>query len=407
LAEELLFLNQFKYMKHRLPTFLFAFILLQTLATAQTGIGHTTITFIDPARLNRPISTEIYYPAATTGTDVPCAANTYPVVVFGHGFVMETATYQNIWEALVPQGYIVCLPNTETSFSPSHSAFAADLSFLCTAMQTENTKAGSLFQQHVQPVCGLMGHSMGGGCAVLAAASGNPLIKCSATLAPAETIPSAKAAAATTTLPTLLFSATDDCITVPTVHQVPIYNAYPNATCKIMVSITDGSHCQFANMNTSCQFGEVFNGCANPSLSQANQHQIMFSLLNPFLASYLKSDQNAIDQLYVKLLSQQGFTSAYNCAQLTNENTPTTTSVRLMITPQPATDGYLRFDLQGTAPATELNCTIFDAFGRVVLTQRVAAYSSQSLDIKTLPKGTYALRVQADGRVLSQLFLVQ
>lgn len=79
-----------------------ALLLITTSVFAQYQIGHTTITFNDPSRTGgfgsgggtgRQIQTEIYYPAAVAGEDVACAADSFPVIVFGHGFAMS-------WDAL-------------------------------------------------------------------------------------------------------------------------------------------------------------------------------------------------------------------------------------------------------------------------------------------------------------------
>lgn len=104
-------------------------------ATAQPfQIGHRQITYQDPARGNRNIQTEIYYPAATAGNNVSVETGAFPVIVFGHGFAMAWDAYQNIWEDLVPQGYIIAFPRTEGSLipAPDHDAFGKDLAFLIT-----------------------------------------------------------------------------------------------------------------------------------------------------------------------------------------------------------------------------------------------------------------------------------
>ena len=100
-------------------------------------VGHTTVTFVDSSRSNRQISTEIYYPAITAGNNTPIAAGTFPVIAFGHGFVMTWSAYQNFWDLLVPKGYILAFPTTESNFSPSHSDFGADLNFLISKIQSE------------------------------------------------------------------------------------------------------------------------------------------------------------------------------------------------------------------------------------------------------------------------------
>ena len=79
-------------------------------------IGHTTLTFVDASRSNRSIATEIYYPADVAGDNVAVTsqnATQFPSLVFGHGFVMTWDAYQNFWNALVPNGYIIAFPKTE------------------------------------------------------------------------------------------------------------------------------------------------------------------------------------------------------------------------------------------------------------------------------------------------------
>ena len=98
-------------------------------------VGHVQITYNDPARSGRAIQTEIYYPAATAGTSVPVSTGSYPVIVFGHGFVMSWDAYQNIWDDLVTQGYILAFPRTEGSISPSHAEFGKDLKYLVTKLK--------------------------------------------------------------------------------------------------------------------------------------------------------------------------------------------------------------------------------------------------------------------------------
>ena len=99
------------------------------------AIGHSTINFIDSSRGNRSIATEIYYPADEAGDNVSltiASMQTFPVLTFGHGFVMTWDAYQNIWEAMVPRGYIMAFPKTEGGISPSHIEFGKDLAFVST-----------------------------------------------------------------------------------------------------------------------------------------------------------------------------------------------------------------------------------------------------------------------------------
>ena len=137
-------------------------------ASAQNfAVGSTTVTFNDPSRSNRAIETDIYYPATSAGSNKTVATGQFPVIVFGHGFVMSVAAYQNIWSALVPQGYIVALPKTEGSILPNHTNFGRDLAYVVSALQQAGTTSGNIFNGKITATSAVMGHSMGGGAAML------------------------------------------------------------------------------------------------------------------------------------------------------------------------------------------------------------------------------------------------
>ena len=80
---------------------------------AQYQIGHYTKTFHDPVRLDRQIETKIYYPTAIIEDTTLTAQGQFPVIIFGHGFLMDWNSYQNLWEEFVPNGYIMVFPTTE------------------------------------------------------------------------------------------------------------------------------------------------------------------------------------------------------------------------------------------------------------------------------------------------------
>lgn len=272
-------------------------------------IGHTTITFNDPARTGgfgsgggpgRQIQSEIYYPAATAGTDVDVVTGEFPVIVFGHGFVMSWDAYQNIWEEFVPKGYIFVFPRTEGNFSPSHDDFGQDLAILVTEMEAENADAASIFYQHHNGKSAIMGHSMGGGSSILAAAN-NTNIETIVGLAPAETSPSAITAAVNVSVPALILSGDGDAVTPPVDHHEPIYDAL-GSSCKYFTNILGGAHCYFANSNFNCDFGEGTSG-GNITISRPEQHAITFEYLTPWFAYTLKGDcaaKNTFDSLLVQ-----------------------------------------------------------------------------------------------------------
>ncbi|MBK7966630.1 MAG: hypothetical protein IPK10_16055 [Bacteroidetes bacterium] len=132
-----------------------------------------------------------------------------------------------------------------------------------------------------------MGHSMGGGAAFLAAQF-DPSIKTIATLAAAETNPSAIQAAASLSIPSLIIAGGNDCVTPPPANQVPMYDSL-QSSCKTYVSINGGSHCQMADNNFLCSIGEAT--CTpQPTITRAEQHVVISNYLIPWLKYELKSD---------------------------------------------------------------------------------------------------------------------
>ena len=257
---------------------------------AQTfNIGHTSMDFYDNAR-NRNIPTEIYYPSDTNGDNVSISLGNFPVIVFGHGFLISWDSYDNYWTSLVPEGYILCFPTTEMGFTPSHQSFADDLIFLTSQMQIESQNSTSIFYNSILPKTGIMGHSMGGGASFLAAAN-NPNINTLINFAAAETNPSAISAARNINIPSLIFSGEDDCVTPPINHQNIMFDSL-NSYCKTQINILNGGHCYFANENVLCSFGE---SSCNPTLNitRNEQQNITNDFLKIWLNFSLKSNQNS------------------------------------------------------------------------------------------------------------------
>jgi dienelactone hydrolase len=252
--------------------------------------GTRSVTFTDPSRSNRSIPTDLYYPSNTAGANVALASgiDSFPVVVIGHGFSLTPSSYVKLADSLARTGYIVALPNTETGLSPSHDNFGKDIAFLAEAIPAQNAVSTSFLYQRVKPRAAVGGHSMGGGCSFLAAASGKPEIKALFNFAAAETTPSATAAAASVNFPTLIFAGSRDCI-VPPATQLAMYNNTP-AACKTYINITGATHCLVANNNGLCTFGQTTSGCNNPSITVDAYLIKTLSLLRPFLDYVLKEN---------------------------------------------------------------------------------------------------------------------
>jgi len=269
----------------------FAAALLLMLSVGASGyeIGHTSAAYTDPDRGDRSVPTEIFYPSDTPGDDVPIAApppGGFPVVAFGHGFLIPWDDYEYVWEGLVPEGYVVALPRTEQGLLPSHAEFGRDLAFVVRRLRIEGDDPGSLLFGALSDAGAVAGHSMGGGAALLGAA-GDATVTAVANLAAAETNPSAIAAASGITAPALLFSGGVDCVTPPPDHQIPMYDALAS-DCRTRITIDGASHCQFAEYNFVCSLGE--GACDDPTITREEQHGLTISLLEPWLGYALGDD---------------------------------------------------------------------------------------------------------------------
>lgn len=335
-------------------------IFLSITSQAQSfSIGSTSITFTDASRSNRQIATDIYYPAATNGSNVPLAGtDRFPVVVFGHGFSMTVDAYQNIWSSLVPQGYIVALPKTEGGLFPNHANFGRDLAYVVTALQNRGNTSGNIFTNRIASTSCVMGHSMGGGCSFLAM-SFNPNISIVSALAPAETSTSAIGSASTITRPALLFTGGNDCVTPTANNGGAIYNALASG-CKTMINVIGGSHCQFANSNFNCSFGE--STCSpGPTINRTTQHALVNKYLVPWLNFRLKNVCSQWTSLQAVLTTdaavsyQQSCPSPFSCTLPLNTSTTgiTAASARANWTTATCTYGYqVRFRKSNTTSWT-------------------------------------------------------
>jgi hypothetical protein len=271
-------------MQHKITVILIAISLCSKISAQQ--IGHTTVTFVDSTRNNRSIATEIYYPAVSAGDNTPIAPGVFPLIAFGHGFVMVWSAYQNFWETLVPEGYILAFPKTEGSILPNHADFGKDLKLLITKIQASG--AGNIIPKaSIGITSAIMGHSMGGGSAFLAAQN-NAAITTLVSFAAAITNPSSVTAAQQVSVPTLLFSGVNDCVAPPAQHQDIMYDSTA-AAYKTQVYVTGGGHCYFANSNFACNFGE--STCTpKPTIALSAQQAVTHDFLKIWLAYYLKND---------------------------------------------------------------------------------------------------------------------
>ena len=373
--------------------FPFCLLLFSALRAQSFSVGHRTEVFVDSSRANRSIDAEVYYPADVAGDNVAftSASDLFPVLAFGHGFVMTWDAYQNIWEAVVPNGYIMIFPKTEGTISPSHEQFGLDLAFLIREMHRLNSDNASFYFQHVDSMDGVMGHSMGGGASFLAMAS-DTSIRSMALLAPAETNPSAISAASFITAPSLIFAGENDCVTPPASNQIPMYDSL-QSDCKDLITILGGSHCQMANSNFLCSIGE--SSCSPaPTISRADQHLAISRYLIPWLNYTLKNDcQSGLD-FENTLQSDATVTAVKNCSLCSLNQISSISALSVVISPNPLTSDILQITIPESVDHIA-SFLIVSALGEIVYNGRLNSVGEKGKYALTLPdlkNGVYFLK---------------
>jgi len=358
-------------------TFTFCHLLIAAFAFAQFQIGHLPAIFTDPARNNRAITVEIYYPATTAGDNVPVVSGTFPFVVFGHGFVMDYTAYENITEVLVAEGYVLIYVETEGGFAPVHDDFGLDLAFMADHFYDESANAASLFYNRLVDRCAIMGHSMGGGSTWLAASTSTS-VDCIAGLAPAETNPSAIAAASNVTVPAIVFSGSSDAVTAPATNHTPIYEGTASA-CKYFVNIIDGSHCGYADSGSLCDFGELFFS----GLSREEQQAITRDLLLAWFDVYLRDVWTSNELLQIYDETQSNTSTTIECEANAVENIQPIFS----IAPNPG-ENDLKITISSIYAENELQ--IVSTSGKLVSSHQIVRGEQQKvLDTSSLEAGIY------------------
>ena len=288
-------------------------ILFPIVLSAQSfQIGHKEITLNDPSR-SRDILCHFYYPSTIAGNNVAVASGQFPLIVFGHGFSMSYEAYMNFVDSLVPHGFVMCFPTTESGLLPNHLTFGIDLQFLNNEIKSKTQEnAGFFLYQKLTDRSAIMGHSMGGGAAFLAAEN-NTNLTTLVTFAAAETSVSAIAAAANISVPAIVFMGENDGVAPPAEHQGLMYHGLPSG-CKGYIAIRGGGHCYFANDNLACTTAEFFTS-PKPTISREEQHEAIFHALIPYLQWMLNGDGLKRQVFESIILESAIYSSQFDCSE--------------------------------------------------------------------------------------------
>lgn len=360
------------------------------------SIGHKSVTYTDPARSNRSVPCEIYYPSNTAGENTAIANGQFPVIVFGHGFVMGYDAYQSYWDSIVPKGYIMVFPTTEGSIfpTPNHLTFGLDLAFAVSKMQAEGNLSSSFFYQKIASTSAIFGHSMGGKGSVIASSNNtNITTTVSFGMSNSNTPDAIIDYAPSVTVPAIVFSGANDCVAVPADNQVPLYNAL-GSLCKTFISVTGGSHCQFAESNFNCNFGE--STCSpGPTISRDEQHATVLSLLLPYLDFMLKNNSIAEATFLNRLTTGTSITYLRNCLTSTADIQNVDNS-KFTFNPNPV-ENFVKFDIESINLPKQL--TITDMTGRKILSE-VINNKNEIVNLSKLESGSYMVHIDNVTRIL-------
>jgi dienelactone hydrolase len=386
------------------------------------SVGRTTINFKDASRTGgsaananitipvggtgRSVGTELFYPALTNGNNTTVANGQFPVVVFGHGFVMAASDYTNVAQRLASKGYIVALPRTENEGPlpfpfPDHAEFANDIKFLAAAVRGLNTttvSSVSSFNGKVTTKSAIGGHSMGGGCSYIAAQN-NSTVTClfnmaAATSNTASATNSSTGGAGLVTIPTLVISGEKDNV-ADTLVQNNHYN--PTASnIKFHVIIKDVTHCDFGNgTSTTCNIGQ-------PSCTGANCNQILFerymTYLEPFLANQLKNDcgegQRFMDSINTNSSNRVGRKIIGSLPCITTNLNELDSYNLANVFPNPANNSLT---ISFKHEIESFKISIYDMTGKQIYNENIQEKTYQKIiDITDLDFGIYFLKFESN-----------
>lgn len=139
----------------------------------------------------------------------PTAGLGLPAIAFGHGWLQPPERYHGLLRHLASWGFVVAAPATQRGPLASHRLLAADLRTALDVCVGVRLGDGEISVDETK--LGLAGHSVGGGCAVLAAAE-DPRVRAVATLAATQTKPFSTDAASRCRMPALHLAAGQDLV---------------------------------------------------------------------------------------------------------------------------------------------------------------------------------------------------
>ena len=180
-----------------------------------------------------------------------------------------------------------------------------------------------------------------------------------------------------------------------------MYDSLASA-CKTFVSLTGGSHCQFAGTNFNCNFGEAT--CTpRPAISASIQRTITFDLLLPWLDFQLKSDAAQGQNFQDYLAAETGVTFEQNCSLIATNIRENSANISFSASPNPFQN---QINLQFSRPLVEGSAQLYNSSGQAVMQLHQLNQSQITIERGQLPTGLYFLQILEAGQLISSQKLI-
>jgi len=133
------------------------------------SVDRPTLEYLSHLGPHRVASGDLSVTGTPGAVVAPVSGRDRPVVALGHGWMQPVHRYSATMRYLASWGFIVVAPATERGPIPSHSGLGVDLSRSLRAVLGGSLAGGVVTGDKAR--LGVIGHSVGGGAAVLAAAA--------------------------------------------------------------------------------------------------------------------------------------------------------------------------------------------------------------------------------------------
>ena len=183
-----------------------------------------------------------------------------------------------------------------------------------------------------------------------------------------------------------------------------MYNSLASA-CKTLIEISGGSHCQFAEQNTLCSFGELTCQPA-PDIERDFQHRMVDTLLVPWLDYYLKGNCNASTEFQDLLHSSLAWSFEQQCEPCTPLSASEEDKVQgFRLFPLPSNGNFF---IETRHEIPQLIVRIYDVNGGLVFLDQMDSGKDWCFEVQShLSPGIYSVEIFEAEQVTILKLIVQ